>query len=202
MPSDDIFLPLPVPRDAVPRAYSVRSTVLISSMRGLRAHGRFDDYVAALAPPHRDAMLSITAGRWFPIDVALAHYTACDRLEIDLATLEKVGFESGRYINQNVLKVLLRLSRDAGMSPWSALGQTNRLVARLWQGSAVEVRKLGPKEARLEWVGQPCAQSPYFATAFASFVEGIVTLFCQRAYVRLLGRLGDEETLFYRVQWA
>lgn len=171
-------------------------------MRGLRACGRFDQYVSALEAPHRDVLLSITAGLWFPIDLALAHYAACDRLDMDLAALEKVGFESGRYINQNVLKVLLRLSRDAGMSPWSALGQTNRLVARLWQGSAIEVRKLGPKEARLEWVGQPCARSPYFATAFASFVEGIVTLFCQRAFVRLLARPGDFDTLFYRVQWV
>ena len=202
MTTDEVFLPLPTERHAVMRAYSVRSTVLISSMRGLRACGRFDHYVDALEPAYRDTMLSITAGLWFPIDVALAHYRACDRLEMDLAALQKVGFESGRYINQNVLKVLLRLSRDAGLSPWSALGQTNRLVARLWQGSAIEVRRLGPKEARMEWVGQPCASSPYFATAFASFVEGILTLFCQRAYVRLLVRPSDAETLFYRAQWA
>lgn len=200
-PRDEIVLPHVGPREDVPLASSVRGTVLLSSIRGLRHHGVFERYLLLLDPAHRDTIASLTAPTWFPIEVAIAHYQACDRLELDRATIDHIAGEAGRLINQTVLAVVAKLSKTSGMTPWFALANGNKLIARTWIGSSLEVRKVGPKDARLEWIQHPCARIGYYRAAFGSFAAAICGHLAQTMYVRELPARTETE-FSYRMSWV
>ena len=182
-------------------ATHVRSTVLCSSILALRARGLFDRYFEALEPPFRDEALSLPAGIWVPVDFALAHYDACQHLDLDPYVIDEIGAEVGDRISKSLLSVIVTLSREVGVSPWSVLTRANKLRDVAWKGSALGVWRLGPKDARVEWAGQPCARSRYFGLAFGGFMRGLCQLFCRRAFVRLLPG-GTATSLNYRVFWA
>jgi hypothetical protein len=180
----------------------VRNTVLLTSQRAMRSRGVFDDYVARIESRYREPLVALTAGAWLPLDVAVAHYRACDHLNLDREMILSIGAESGRFLNQTVLSTVFKLSREAGVSPWTALPHTNRLIARTWEGSTCGVFRLGPKEARLEWIGQPVSSIPYFRVAFAGFIHGILSLFADVVHVRELPRFCSFTTLGYRCSWV
>ena len=167
-PAESFLSPFTAPKDRVPLATQVRGTVLLSSLRGLRRHGLGDRYLAALEPHYREVIASLTAPTWFPIDVALAHYAACDRLKLDRETIVDIGSGSGLFINETVLSTVAKLSTESGLTPWFVLSLANKLCARTRIGLS-PARGFGPKEARLEWIQQPVARFPYFRTAFGAF---------------------------------
>lgn len=188
-------------RAAVVPATHIRSTVICSSLRAIRGRGLFDRYLAELEPARRDDVLSLTAGLWLPVEFGLAHYHACARLKLDEAQIEEMGGEVGRHINGTILSVAVKMSREAGVSPWSVITRVHKFRAVTWQGSDIAAWKLGPKEARLEWAGQPCAVSSYFGLGFGGYVRALCGLFCQKVYVRLLPSQGTS-TLLYRISWV
>jgi hypothetical protein len=189
-------------RAKAPPATHVRGTVLLSSQRALRARDLFDRYVQQLPPEHRDEMLAMTAAVWLPTDLALVHYRACDALELDRDQIFAIGSEAGLFNIETVLSLLVKLSREVGVTPFTAFANTNRLLARTWRGGTCAVFKTGLKEFRLEWIGQPAASIPYFRHAFAGFIHGALSLFCRVGYVRDLPRYCSSSTLGYRVTWA
>jgi hypothetical protein len=200
--AEEIFLDHIAPRARVPMATSVRGTVLLSSLRGLRKHGQIDRYMDVLDKQYRDQIASLTAPTWFPIDFAAAHYEACDRLELDKPTIEAIGADAGTFTSQLVLNVVVKLSRESGVSPWYALSNSNKLVARTWIGSSIAVYKHGPKEARLEWIQQPMARFRYFRTAFGAFASAISGHFAQAMIVREIPKLSKPTEVSYRVSWV
>jgi hypothetical protein len=198
----DVVCPFSAPRDEVPLATHVRSTVLLASQKGLRERGLFDAYLREVPAAQRDTLLSVTAGHWLPVELAITHYEACDRLALDRKVIESIGAESGRVINETVISVVVKLSREAGVSPWAALPHGGKMTARTWQGSSVAVFRMGPKEARVEWIAQPAAVIPYFRIAYGAFVLGVVSLFARTTFVRELPQLCTATTLGYRVSWV
>jgi len=203
MPIEEVVVPFQTPRASVKRAYGVRGTVLVTSLRALRTRGLFDQYLLKLDARQRERVMSIAAATWVPFDVALDHYAACNALDLGRSTIEEIGGEAGRFINETVVGVIARrFGREAGATPWLAFGQADRLISRTWQGSAISVTKLGPKEARLEWIGQPLAVFPYFRIAYKGFIHGIMTLFCDVAFVREIAPLCNETSLAYRCSWV
>ena len=150
VPRDEVLVPLTAPVSQILPATHVRGSVILSSLRGLRSLDLFARYNAALAPSRRDTVLGLTAPTWYPADLAVDHYAACDKLGLDEATIGRLGAASGAFLNASVVTVLLRLTREVGGTPWAALVHIERLRERLWQGGAFTVIKLGPKEARVE----------------------------------------------------
>ena len=65
----------------------MRGTVIVSSLLGLRDGGHFDAYLPKLTPLHRDAIPQVVAGEWVPIELAMAHYRACDALGLPVVKL-------------------------------------------------------------------------------------------------------------------
>jgi hypothetical protein len=197
----EIYVPHLAPRERVPVASAVRGTVILASLRGIRARGYGDRYMANLDPAFHETLASLTAATWLPLSFAFAHYEACDRLKLDRHVMEEIGAESGRFINETILTVLSRLSREGGLTPWTALTNVNKLSQRTWIGGSFAVWKLGPKEARLEWIQQPVARVPYFRHAFGAFAHGICSMFCRKMYVRDLPIQHTTE-LAYRLSWV
>lgn len=188
--------------DEVPLATQVRGTVLLGSLRSLRARGLGDRYLAHVDPRHREAIESLTAATWLPVEVALAHYQACDALELDRATVEAIGRESGLFVNQTVRTIVSGISREVGVTPWFALGNAQKFRARTWIGGSISVVKLGPKDARFEWIQFPIAHIPYVRVAVGAFAGAIGGLFARSMFVRDVQPHARGTTLTYRLSWV
>jgi hypothetical protein len=136
------------------------------------------------------------------MDVARAHYLACDSLGLTTADLLEIGMAATRRANATTLQFAVRLAQGAGVNPWTILAQTPKMWDRTCKGGAVAVAKLGPKEARVEVVGYPLAGIPYNRVTFRGIVLAIVELFCQKAYIKEIPRLCDARCLGLRLSWV
>ncbi len=85
-------------------------------------------------PTHRDTILSSLAPEWLPIDVAMAHYAACDALQMSALELHEIGEEVGNRIQGTFLGTIVRRARAVGLTPWITLAQIERLWDRLFEG--------------------------------------------------------------------
>jgi hypothetical protein len=199
---EELFLPHAYPIDRIPLATQVRGTVILSSMRSLRSRGLVDRYMAELDPAEHETVAALTGVTWLPIRFAMAHYGALDRLDLAPEIIRHIGAESGRFVNQTVLRVVARLTREAGATPWTALAQSNTLNSRTWIGSSMAVYKLGPKDARLDWVGLPVARFEYYREAFGAFAAGILGLFARTVHVHRIPERTNDTELSYRFSWV
>jgi hypothetical protein len=199
---EDTIVPFAVPRAEVTAVSEFRSAWLHSSLRSLRAHGLFDRYAAFLPAQHRETVVGSPIGVWLPSDVAVAHYAACDQLKLDVPTQIAIGAEVAERVHSTILSIAVKLAHEAGATPWTVLGQFGRLWGHIWVGGAVGVFRLGPKEARLEVVGWPCARFAYCKNGILGVTQGLIQLFCRKVYVRDVPRLCTSSSLGYRIAWA
>ena len=186
----------------VPDASHFRSTWLNSSVDALRVRGYFDRYVKLLPDAHRATILESVAGVWLPIDVAVAHYGACEALALSRRDAWDIGVEVTRRVHGTTLSLAIRLAKQAGVTPWTILAQLPRLWERVWRGGAVTVHEVGPKEAILEVVRWRVASIPYVRYTMPAVVHGIVEMFCAKAYVREVPAKTSPTSMGMRLQWA
>jgi hypothetical protein len=197
-----VVLPLSGP-SPVPLATHVRGTVLVSSQRSLEARGLSAQYQKTIPAAFRDALTLVVAPSWIPMEVGLAHYWACDRMDLTLTDIQAIGRESGKFIYSATVVTVLRMSAQFGSTPWAVFGNLNRFSARTWDGGAgFEVRQVAQKEAEIHWHGQPCAVVPYFQHAFGAFLCGCIEPLCRTAYYRMLKPPAGTYSLGYRVSWV
>jgi hypothetical protein len=198
----ELIVPHAVPLARVPLMSKVRGTVLLASVRALRSRGYGDAYLALLPPRFHEAIQTLNAVTWLPGELAMAHYEACDRLALARPTIEAIGAESGIFVNQTLLSLVGKVSKESGVTPWFPLSQAGKLRERAWVGSSMAVWKIGPKEARLDWVQQPVMRFPYLRMAFAAFAQAICSLFAMTVYVREIPSRTTETETSYRISWV
>ena len=179
-----------------------RSTWLASSLRSLRDHGFMDRYLANLPAQYHEPILTAVAGTWLPIEMGVAHYAACDALQLPNAEVIAIGREATTHVHGTVLSTFVRLARGAGVTPWTVLGRLHELWGRIWVGGGVAVAKLGPKEARIEIAAWPCATSIYCRTAMRGVIPAVADLFCQRSYANEIASLRTGTSLGFVLSWA
>jgi hypothetical protein len=197
-----LFLPFRFPSSRTPLATQIRSTVIVSGLQAVRARGIYEAYVAHLALDARADIQSLIAGVWSPLALGLEHYRAMDRLALDVAAVDAIGAEVADRLNRSALSIAVKMSKEAGVTPWTALSHAHRITDINWRGSDVMVEKLGPKEARYEWIGQPCASVPYFVAGFAGFLRALLNLFCSKVFVRILPKRSSATAASYRLSWV
>jgi hypothetical protein len=197
---EKVLVPLPRQRSAI--ATHVRSTLLLSSVQSLRSQGLFERFSSHIEPKLRDVIVMSAAGVWLPMDVGLAHYRACDALGLTLGDQVQMGHQVGQRVQGNVLGLLIKTAKGAGVTPWMVLGQVARLWDRVFHGGAGPcVKEFGPKEAHVELVGLPLLGVAYFRNAYRGTFQAGLELFCTKAYVSEIGTRSDTSTTF-RVSWA
>jgi len=186
----------------MPLATHVRSTLVLSSVQSLKTRGYYDRYLPLLDGAMRDAILSSVAGVWMPMNVALAHYHACEALGLSLVDAVAIGHDVGNRIQGSFLGVVVRAAKNTGVTPWSVLMQVGRLWDRTFHGGGGPVlTKLGPKESRVELCGLPLMTVPYFRHAYRGAFSAGLELFCEKVYVNEV-RSSDPYTGVYKVAWV
>lgn len=197
----EVVVPLHAPLERIEPVRSVRSTLLSGSIQALRSRGMFDAYFEQLPAEHHDAIRSMVAGVWVPLDLAQAHYSALDRLITSEQQQLEMGHDVADRIHRTILSTVARAATTAGVTPWIGLSMFPKLMERTFVGGGVSVTKISPKDARLEVVRLTLLDtSQYFRNAFRGVIAGGIELFCRRAFVNDLSRRGDVNA--FKVSWA
>lgn len=197
-----VFLPFAAPRAKVALATRFRSTWLTSSLSALRERGFIDRYFTLLPAEYHAAVDGCVAGIWLPIDVCLAHYRACEALQLSKREAWDIGDQVTRRVHGTSLALALRLATQVGATPWTILAQLDRLWERIWIGGGVGVYKRGPKEAIVEVIQWRPAGIPYVRSTMPAVLAGIVAMFCAKAYASDVPALGTSSSMGVKVQWA
>lgn len=139
----------PHERDIKP-CTAVRNVVIQSSLAQLQDAGYYERYLKLIDPQRLQELLSSLAPGWTPIDLAHAHYGACDKLGLGQEEVQKLGQRIGSRLQETALVSAAKRNRDADFDLWTAAGALYRMWARLYQGGSCQVIKLGPKEKLVE----------------------------------------------------
>lgn len=191
------------PPELAPPVTEVRGTLLSSSLQMIRDRGLRDAYLASLSAEHHEAIDSLVAGTWLPVQVAHAHYVAVDSLGLADSEILDIGRRVGERIQNGHLGTILRGARNlGGIDPWSIISRTDMLWARVFRGGEAAVFKLGPKDARIEFVGISIADVHYFRVGMQGILEAALGLSARKVYVRAHHGMRGPGSMAYSVSYA
>lgn len=191
------------PPAVVGRVTQVRSTLLQSSLNSLRTHGLYERYLTVLDPAYREIVLGSLAPEWLPLDVAEAHYGACDALQLTPEEMQRIGEDVGDRIQGTFLGTVVKRARSFGLTPWVLLNQFERLWGRLMLGGGVGVYKTAPKDARVEVHHLPLARFAYFRTGFCGVISAGIKLGAGQSVIVRVAKSGRvEERLVFNAAWV
>jgi len=176
-----------------------RSTLIVSGIQTLRAHGVYDLYSELLSPDLRQDMMSLVAGLWIPWTLALEHYRTMDKLALPKSTIETIGAEVAERGSKTTMT---SLPSGTDRTPWRMLLMSHRNLDTNWKGSDMKVTKEGPRQAILVWAGQPCASVPYFVTSWGAFIRARTALYCTSASHRVLTEACTPTTIAIELSWV
>jgi hypothetical protein len=196
----EVFLPFR--NSPVASVRDVRSTLIMAGIQSLREHGLFQRYSETLSSDVRERIAGLAAGIWVPVEIAVAHYSAMDRLGIEPHTIESLGAEVAARTWKHILSPVLARAKRIGPKPWEAFAYTHETINLNWRGGDVQILKEGPTQALYEWAGQPCAAIPYFVTSFGSFMRALTKLFAPRATHRVVHERCSPTSIVLRLSWA
>jgi hypothetical protein len=189
--------------ERVPLARQIRSTLLVSSQQSLRQRGLYERCLGLVDDAtHRQALASLVVGVWTPIAVGLAHYEACERLDLPVHELISIGHDVEARLRQSILLNLAHAARGIGVTPLAVLMQAPKFWARTFVGSEVGIERLGPKDARLTLAGFPFSHLRYNRISFRGILESLVAPFCARAYVRDAPECAGKGSVGWVIAWA
>lgn len=197
--SDEIVLPFPEP---IPVLKHVRSTLLIGGVDSLRAAGLAESYTAVAPPDVQSAIAAAVAGMWLPLDLAIAHYRACDALGLSNDSAIQLGRETFARTKGLLLGAATGLARGTGVTPWTLIPHLQRFWMRGNDGGGVRAVKKGPKEVEVHIAGCPLVASRYYRAAFRGLFGELLELVCDKAYVHERAFGDPANSTGMRAQWV
>jgi hypothetical protein len=178
MSEPEIIIQLPV---AITPVTGVRSTLIQSSLKQLQGSGHFDAYERRLPTAERSAILETLGPTWLKIEIAQAHYQACDELGLAAPELIRMGEAVGNRMNTTLIGTLARVARVGGVTPWQFYGQLQRLWTRAFQGGAICLSRVGPTESLIEVRELPLCRYTYFRHGFSGVITSVANLAAHHA---------------------
>lgn len=182
---------------------AIKHVVLQSSLTNLEAAGHFARYASQASPELIQEIRTGLASAWSPIELAHAHYKACDALMLSSDELQHLGQRVGHKLQSTALVTSAKKVRDDDYDIWNAAGSMHRMWARMYQGGSVQVSKLGPKEKLLELRGFPllCYRHYRHAT-LAVLTAAHAALGNQLLSVRIVGYREGRDEVQIRMNWG
>lgn len=187
-----------------PVTRNVRGSLLASSLQTLREAGHYDRYLTLLPAAHREQILFALASSWLPIEVAAAHYKACDDLQLDESQMIEIGEAVAKRIMGTFLGTLMRTGRSMGAAPtpWLVLNQYHRVCERIIDGGKFMVTEVGPKDAVITTRGLPLFGYRYFRTATLGMFRGGLGIFAKSCFAREISEKSSRDTLCVSARWV
>jgi hypothetical protein len=181
-----------------PNVTQVRGSLIASSLVTLRQLDLFDRYIANLPPEYHDQILFVLAASWVPLDAAMAHYKACDEMQLSEHELQEIGSYVSKRIMGTFLGTLMRTATGL-IAPGSALRHYPRLWDRLLWGGGCTVSMMAGKDARIESRGVAMFRYRYFRIAYTGLIRGAATVFKESVQARI--RNATDNSLTVDISW-
>lgn len=162
----------------------VRSTLLCSSVAELRRRGFFEPYIRNLSAATADILVPGVASTWLPLEVAMEHYEACERLTIGADDAYAFGAASAERVQHAFLRTFVAVARGAGAGPLTVLPKYPRMWGRHFAGGNVVVTRAGAKDVLLDIRDVPLARYAFFRNAFRGANDAALRMFASTVYVR------------------
>jgi hypothetical protein len=141
---------------------AVRTLMLQSSLAQLRQQGHFDLYASFMAKDVLEQLCSEVAPGWIPVELALAHYEACDNLMLTPEQVAQLGRSTGDRLMETTFGTLTKRSREPDFEVWAVAEQLHRIWGRLYQGGSVQVTRLSSRDQLIELFGFTLNRSLYY----------------------------------------
>jgi hypothetical protein len=183
---------------------AIRSTLITSSLSSLRERGLFERYDALQSSPHRQKILNVVAGEWLPLEVAVAHYEACEALGLSESEQFAIGKDVSRRIHATFLNLIVKAARGVGMTPWILLRRGNDMNGRLCIGGGIRIRKLGPSSVRVELACLPHLRIPYVRNGLVGLYAAAVELLAENVTARIVKSESPDPArlMVLRIDWS
>jgi hypothetical protein len=197
--SVEVLIPLP---ETMRPVSAVRSTLIQSSLASLRNRGHYDRYLKLVDPHLRERIVETIAPEWLDMDVARAHYEACEALALGQEEVLEIGEGVGERIQGTFIATSVRRTRVLGLTPWEPLAQQQRLWDRLMTGGGIGLVRTAPNEARVELCLLPLAQYAFFRGSFSGTISAAIKLGAGRnVNIRVLPSVRHEQRCVFRCSW-
>jgi len=181
---------------------AVRNVVIQSSLAQLQDAGYYERYLKLIDPKQLEELLSSLAPGWTPIDLAHAHYGACDKLGLTQDEVAKLGQRIGTRLQETALVSAAKRTRDADFDLWTAAGALYRMFARLYQGGSCQVIKLGPKDKLVEFRAFALSRHRYYRYAqLAGIGAAYEALGARLETLKIVSYNPAQDELSFRLSW-
>jgi hypothetical protein len=149
---------------------AVRRVLIQSSLASLQDLGHFDRYRAAIEPDILAQLTDAIGPGWVPVELALAHYRACDALKLNATEMSLLGGRVGERVQSALLVLSKSMVDQPALAPWPAMSAFARMRRRMLQGSSSEYVKVSHTELLIEILDNVLLGVPYYRGAFASWL--------------------------------
>jgi hypothetical protein len=180
---------------------AVKNVLLQSSLAELKAHGHYERYASLIEPQILEQLLASLGPGWVPVELALAHYEACDNLMLTPEQFALMGQGVGTRVKDAVLISLAKKVREANYDLWLSVGPLNRMWPRLFQGGSVQVSKVGPKAQLIEQKGYVLNRYHYYRQSHISAVRATYDALGATSTVKLLSYSAARDEMVVHVSW-
>lgn len=107
------------------------------------------------------------------IELADAHYAACDAMRLTEDQLRRIGEAVGFRMRQTSIVVAGKKDKNGHVDPFAMLAQMYRVWKRLYQGGSVQIAKIGPTDQLIEFRGFSLNRHHYYRFANLAAVIGV-----------------------------
>ena len=142
---------------------ALRRMLVQSSIAELKELGLYERYCKAIDPASFAGITDHIGPGWIPVELALAHYRACDALGLSDEQLGVLGGRAGQTLANSLLVA------GPKVSPWVAIHAFWRMGRRINEGSSAQYVKLGPTRLQIETLGNPLHTIAYYRLASFGF---------------------------------
>jgi hypothetical protein len=185
-----------------PQVSRVRSTLLSASVQTVRLMGWEKRYFETLPPGLHGEIQTLPAGIWVPIDLAIAHYTACDQMGLSTDDMKSVGNAVALRTQKTFVGTLGSVAAGAGATPWHIFQQGHRIWGRIFDGGDHVGYKAGPKDIDIVCMGCPLLRLKYFRTSMPAYYAALAGVLARSVHWHELPEHRGDDKIGLRVSWV
>lgn len=149
---------------------AVRRMLVHSSIAEIQQLGLYDEYRANIDKATLEHILELIGPGWMPVELAQAHYGACNRLSLSDEQIHAAGLRAGEKMGSQLIVGAQISSLPSERSAWELIAAFSRMGRRMHEGGSTQYLKLGPSKLQIEHVGNPLFAERYYRLGHGGFM--------------------------------
>jgi hypothetical protein len=151
---------------------AVRRMLIHSSIAELGELGLYERYSEMIDRGCLERIKELIGPGWMPVELAVAHYRACDRLQLSDEIVLQAGKRAGVKMGSALLVAGAQPQVEAkDRSPWPLLPAFARMGRRIYDGASAQYVKTGPNTLQIEHIRNPLFAFHYYCVAHGGFLS-------------------------------